>query len=285
MLHYHQAFHELRHALQPLYDAREAAAIAHEVLYHVTGLDKLQRISQQETPLTAAQEAELQRCLRALRSGEPLQYVLGHAWFLGRRYRVDRHVLIPRPETEELVQWIVADRQQCAAPGDLLDIGTGSGCIAVSLKLMLLSARVEACDISSEALDVARANAQEQGADVRFFQADILDEKGWPLLPLYDVLVSNPPYIPVTEKDTLHSNVKDFEPSLALFTPGDDPLLFYRAIALLGMQRLTPGGAVYCELHRDYAEATAALFIQQGYKNVTIRRDMHGNPRMLKAAR
>ncbi len=281
MLTCHQAFYRLRQSLLSLYDEREAAAIAHETLYHITGLDKLQRLMEKDTLLTTDQTGLFEQFARGLRQGRPMQYVLGHTWFLGRRFRVDERVLIPRPETEELIQWIIDD---CAGNTDalhILDIGTGSGCIPVSLKLAMPDIVAEACDISPGALQLAAENADTLGADVRFFLCDILNSEARSALPVYDVLVSNPPYIPVTERDTLHAHVKDFEPSLALFTPGDDPLVFYRAIAESGQRHLAPGGAIYCELHRDYATATADLFASFGYKT-ELRRDMHGNPRMLK---
>ncbi len=277
----HQAFYRLKQSLQPLYDAHEAAVIAHAVLHHITGMDKLQRVVQKDTLLTAEQNDTLQQYTRDLQQGRPLQYVLDQAWFLGREFRVDERVLIPRPETEELVQWIMDD--YAATTGDLriLDIGTGSGCIPVSLDLAMPDAITEACDVSPGALHVARENAAALGANVRFFLCDILDREVRSILPVYDILVSNPPYIPATERDSLHANVRDFEPSLALFTPDDDPLIFYRAIADFGVLHLKSGGAVYCELHRDYADETAGLFTTYGYR-VTLRKDMHGHPRMLK---
>lgn len=282
MLTCHQAFYQLRQSLLLLYDAHEAAAIAHETLHHITGLDKLQRLVEKDTPLTLQQNELFEQYARELQQGRPMQYVLGHAWFRGRQFRVDERVLIPRPETEELVQWIVDDCAHHVDALQILDIGTGSGCIPVSLKLAKPNIVMEACDISTGALQLAAENAAASGAEVRFFLCDILDPEARSALPVYDILVSNPPYIPVAESDTLHVNVRDFEPALALFTPGDDPLVFYRAIADLGLQHLAPGGVVYCELHRDYAEETADLFASLGY-STTLRRDMHGNPRMLKA--
>ncbi len=281
MLTCHEAFYQLRQSLLLLYDAHEAAAIAHETLHHITGLDKLQRLVEKDTSLTPYQTGIFEQYARELQQGRPMQYVLGHAWFRGRQFRVDERVLIPRPETEELVQWIVDDCENRVDALHILDIGTGSGCIPVSLKLAMPNTSMEACDISADALQLAAENADASGAEVRFFLCDILDPEACSALPVYDILVSNPPYIPVTESDTLHAHVKDFEPSLALFTPGDDPLVFYRAIAGFGQRHLAPGGAVYCELHRDYAEATAALFTAYGY-GVTLRKDIHGHPRMLK---
>ncbi|WP_276133891.1 peptide chain release factor N(5)-glutamine methyltransferase [Polluticoccus soli] len=274
------AFYQLRNELQPLYGAQEAAAIAHEVMFHLTGMDKLQRLVEKEKQLSATQDDQLAKMLSELKTGRPMQYVLGHAWFMGREFNVNEHVLIPRPETEELVQWIVDDIKEQNIT--LLDIGTGSGCIPISLKLTLRDANITSCDISEYALQVAQENVQQLGAEVNFIQLDFLQSEHWQQLGSYDVIVSNPPYIPVTERETLHTNVRDFEPELALFVPGNDAQLFYREIAAFGKTHLKTGGTIYCELHVDYAEATQRLFEEYGYK-ATIKKDMHGNLRMLKA--
>ena len=189
--------------------------------------------------------------------------------------------MIPRPETEELVKWIEDDSK--GATVKLLDIGTGSGCIPITLKLALPKAEVSAMDISMGALGVAKENARRLQADVDLFLFDFLDKSGWNELPKYDVIVSNPPYIPETEQHTMHTNVKDFEPGQALFVPGDDAQLFYRHIAEFGLAHLNEGGAVYCELHVDHATATQELFENAGYSFTELRQDIHGNNRMLKA--
>jgi release factor glutamine methyltransferase len=282
MLSYNDAFYGLRNNLQSLYDAQEAAAIAHELMYAVTGLDKLKRLSEKDSLLTDEHQLRYDEMQAALLTGKPLQYVIGESWFMGRKFKVNEHVLIPRPETEELVQWITDDWKNKQAIS-ILDIGTGSGCIPVSLKSGLPGATVAACDISEGALDTAKDNARSHGADISFIQLNFLHQTKRVELPAYDVIVSNPPYIPVTEQDSLHKNVRDFEPALALFVPGDDALLFYREIALFGETHLKAHGAIYCELHVDHAIATKELFEQAGYASVEIRKDMHGNLRMLKA--
>jgi release factor glutamine methyltransferase len=271
------AFYDLRNALLSLYDQDEASAVAHQLLQHITGLNKLERLSQKEALLTAEQATHYTESKGELLSGRPLQYVLGEAYFMGDRFLVSPAVLIPRQETEELVQWIIEEER----PQNILDIGTGSGCIAISLKKRLPQAAVNAIDVSTEALEVARRNAAALGTVVTFINCDFLTQQE--TLGQYDLIVSNPPYIPVTEKATLHTNVRDHEPGTALFVPGDDALLFYEAIARFGQDHLTNGGAIYCELHQDYAEATGVLFKEQGYPDVTIRKDMHGNYRMLRA--
>lgn len=281
MMTYGGAFHHLRSSLQTLYDAQESAAIAHEVLYHITALSKIERLMQKDQPLTALQQNSFDYMADELQQGKPLQYVTGIAYFLDQEFRVNEAVLIPRPETEELVFWIVGDHE--GRSPDILDIGTGSGCIAVSLQQKLPGARVLACDISTAALAVAEQNAACQEQPVQFRQLDILDETARDTLGHFDIIVSNPPYIPQREQAEMHLNVTGFEPATALFVPDEDPLLFYRHIAAFGLRHLSPGGAVYCELHRDLSAETAALFGQMGYNKVEVRKDMQDNWRMLKA--
>lgn len=279
MLTLGEAFYDLKAALGALYDNEEASAIAHEVLQHLTGKSKLERLSQKEAQLSATQWQRFLQLRSALQSGAPLQYALGEAYFMGRRFSVSPAVLIPRPETEELVQWIISQER----PQTLLDIGTGSGCIAISLKLALANCVVTAIDVSQTALEVAEKNARDLCADVHFEQLNFLDEQARSGLPGFDVIVSNPPYIPETERETLHTNVRDYEPETALFVPSENALLFYQQIAVFGKIHLNSGGSIYCELHQDYAEQTTALFRTQGYNFVTLRRDIHGNLRMLQA--
>lgn len=283
MLNYNDAFYQLRNALQSLYDTQEAAAIAHEAMYAITGLDKLQRLTDKGKAFTLHQQQLFSQIQASLLTGMPLQYVLGYSWFMDRQFGVNEHVLIPRPETEELVQWIISDWQD-NKDITILDVGTGSGCIPISLKLAMPGSHITTCDISDKALMVASENAQRLQAEVQFCQLNFLQPEYRAELSSYDVIVSNPPYIPFTEKASLHKNVRDFEPGIALFVPGDDALLFYREIAAFGKTHLKPGGAIYCELHTDHALATNALFEQAGYTSVEVKKDMHGNLRMLRAS-
>ena len=277
------AFYGLKLRLQSIYDAQEAAAIAHEVLWSVTGLEKMERLMKKDLELTEEQQTKFDHYAAGLQKGEPMQYVLEESWFMGRAFYVNNAVLIPRPETEELVDWIIKDQQHRTNSFSILDIGTGSGCIPISLQLALQKASVSSMDVSAEALVVARHNAAILQADVHFYENNFLDTATWPDFPKYDIIVSNPPYIPESDKESMHSNVKDHEPSLALFVPNDDVLLFYRNIADFGLMHLQDEGVVYCELHLEYAQATQQLFEEKGYRNVEIRKDMHGNWRMLKA--
>ena len=284
-LSYSKAFYELKNKLQPLYDEREAEALAHEILYFITGLDKTQRLLQKETLFTWPQQEKYEQAVSELLSGKPLQQVTGSAWFMGREYLVNEHVLIPRPETEELVQWIIDDYKDKASNINILDIGTGSGCIPISLKLALNHADITTCDISNGALAVATINAHNLLVEIQFLQLDFLDTSQHNKLALYDVIVSNPPYIPASEKERMHTNVKDYEPGIALFVPDNDPLVFYRAIAAFGKEHLKPKGYIYCELDAGHAMECKALFEEAGYGDVTVRKDIHGNQRMLRAGR
>lgn len=278
---YSTAYIHLSKLLQELYEEREAAAIAHEMMEHITDATKLQRITDKNKQFTSEQEAEYNRVLPLLQIGTPIQYVLGYGWFMGNKYIVNEHVLIPRPETEELVDWIATDWKN--KQPDVLDIGTGSGCIPISLKLSLPESIVTSLDVSEGAIATAKQNATSLNADVQFMLLDFLNESLRSELPQYDVIVSNPPYIPEAERDTLHENVRDHEPGTALFVPDDDALLFYRKIAAFGKTHLKDDGAIYCELHVDYGIQTEELFKQSGYTYTELRKDMHGNMRMLKA--
>jgi release factor glutamine methyltransferase len=221
----------------------------------------------------------LQDILARLQKYEPLQYVLGRAPFDGLELEVTPDVLIPRPETAELVAWIAAEARPDAS---ILDIGTGSGCIPIALHRRLPGARLTAWDVSEGALVVARRNAAACDAPVRFERCDVLtarDADG----RTFDVIVSNPPYICQRERAEMQPNVLEWEPGLALFVPDDDPLLFYRRIAQLGRTLLRPGGQLYFEINRAYGPDTVAMLGGLGYRDITLKKDMEGNDRMIKA--
>lgn len=283
MLSYQQAFYSLCKQLGKIYSDTEAAAIAHEIMEFVTGKGRLQRLVEKDNHLDERQQSLYDNAIVRLLNGEPLQYITGVQWFFGKPFQVNTSVLIPRPETEELVQWVI-DEWQDKNDLTILDIGTGSGCIPISLKLKLPAASIAAIDVSKSALTVALQNAQQHQAEIFFLEMDFLKEDQWEKLGQFDIIVSNPPYIPEQELDTLERNVRDFEPEIALFVPDTDALLFYRHIARFAKEHLSPDGAVYCELHRDYAQATQAMFEAMSYKT-TLRKDMHGNDRMLRAER
>ena len=291
MLTYSKAFYQLKDQLQPLYDSNEATAIAHLFLEFVTGLNKLDRLTKKDTLFTKRQQGLFEDKSKDLLKGKPIQYVTNSAWFMGREFVVNENVLIPRPETEELVQWIIADYKDMEKPR-ILDVGSGSGCIGISLSRLLNHAIVTCVDISKEALDVLETNVQwvlteeekRNNADnMRLLELDFLNEairnKD---LGRYDVIVSNPPYIPYKEKDKLHDNVTRYEPTIALFVPDKDALVFYHALAIFGKSHLRLDGQIYCEMDAAHAQDCKLLFENAGYANVEIRKDMHGNWRMLR---
>ncbi|MCW3123195.1 MAG: prmC [Flavipsychrobacter sp.] len=294
MLTYNQAFYELKEKLQPLYDEGEAAAIAHMFMEWVTGLNKLDRLAKKDKPFSKKQQETFESKGAELMEGKPIQYVTSSAWFMDREYLVNEHVLIPRPETEELVQWILAD---CDERGiekvRILDIGAGSGCISLSLFSKLEHPVVTSVDISKEALNVLQTNVEwvlteaeksKHPENIRVLAMDFLNEATRNKeLGRYDVIVSNPPYIPKSEKKKMHANVTKYEPQIALFVPDNDALVFYKAIASFGKDHLREDGSIYCELDAAHAEKCKGLFEQEGYGSVELKKDIHGNWRMLKA--
>ena len=222
---------------------------------------------------------ELPQILAAIRDHCPAQYITGFAWFLDRKFAVREGVLIPRPETEELVR-MITDRYKGRSGLRVLDVGTGSGCIAVTLAAELKQAEVVAVDVSESALEVARENACRHRVLVDFVRCDMLQEgpSGH-----FDLIVSNPPYVTLQERDEMRPNVLRYEPHRALFVPDDDPLVFYRAIAEYGCRSLNPGGMLWFELNERYGSEVASLLEQSGYSEVTVHEDMFGKQRMAEA--
>lgn len=274
-------YRELWRTLEPLYGNGEARAITDYVLDVCFGLSKADILCGAVEEMTAEKTAELNKIFGHLTEGEPVQYVLGRAEFCGRWFNVRPGVLIPRPETEELCAWITADSKASASP-KVLDIGTGSGCIAITLQLDMPESKVTAWDISADALDVARENAQQLGANVNFVKLDALNAKPegeW------DVIVSNPPYICEKEKKDMAVNVLEHEPHTALFVPDADPLLFYRAITRLAVQTLSKGGRLYFEINPIYADDTCRMMRAEGMTAVELRSDMYGKQRMAKGVK
>lgn len=274
-------YRELWRTLEPLYGNGEARAITDYVLDVCFGLSKADILCGAVEEMTAEKTAELNKIFGRLMEGEPVQYVLGRAEFCGRWFSVRPGVLIPRPETEELCAWITADSKASASP-KVLDIGTGSGCIAITLQLDMPESKVTAWDISADALDVARENAQQLGANVNFVKLDALNAKPegeW------DVIVSNPPYICEKEKKDMAVNVLEHEPHTALFVPDADPLLFYRAITRLAVQTLNKGGRLYFEINPIYADDTCHMMRAEGMTAVELRSDMYGKQRMAKGVK
>ena len=279
-------YQELWRRLAQVYDKGEAKAIArmvYEVRFNLTLSDLF---IGKDTQLSANDQAELAEITQRLEQQEPVQYVLGQADFCGRTFLVNQHVLIPRPETEELCRWIISEfRDESLEFRDcsILDIGTGSGCIAITLAADLPKAEVTAWDISGEALQVARENAKRLHFNVIFELADALntplDHERW------DVIVSNPPYICNKERARIEANVLDHEPHTALFVPDETPLLFYSAIAQYGLTALKTGGRLYFEINPLYAQELAEMLSMMSYHDIEIKNDTYGKQRMIRARR
>ena len=292
-------YEELWHRLTHIYDAGEAKAIVRWVLDVRFGLSWTDILCGKVTELSAHDQTELEKIMQRLEKGEPVQYIIGVADFFGRQFHVELGVLIPRPETEELCRWILASDKHGLSrtvreiphqsDANILDIGTGSGCIAITLALELPDAKVTAWDISDDALRIASKNAKQLGADVVFVKQDVLNisltSHLSPLTSHYDLIVSNPPYICEKEKSAMECNVLDHEPHLALFVPDDDPLLFYRTIAQYAAEALTAQGSLFFEINPLYADDLAQMLRMMSYHDIYIRQDQFGKPRFLKATK
>lgn len=264
------------------YDESEARAIARYVAEVRFGLTQTDICMGKDTQIPAEERSDLENIIGRLLRKEPVQYVLGQADFFGRTFRVAPGVLIPRPETEELVQWVLAE-QVPDTPPHILDIGTGSGCIAVTLAEELPRAEVHALDISPQALEIARKNAAEHRVRVAFHRADILHgDVPESIRTGLDVVASNPPYICRSEAREMDDNVLGHEPPQALFVPDEEPLLFYEAIGRFAIQALRPGGRLYVEINRRFGRETAELFRRTGFKDIELRKDLCGNDRMVR---
>ena len=274
-----QLIDKLQTSLSGIYEGHELTAIIRTICCDMLGIGTATYYLKEAVTLTTEQGTLLQGIIDRLRQGEPLQYIEGKAPFCGMEFAVNSSVLIPRPETAELVDWIVCEH--ATQHPRILDLGTGSGCIAIALSNQLPQATIEACDISAEALTVAKENARMNEAPVSFFTHDMLD-LGTPLPHSYDILVSNPPYIRQSEAADMSIQVTEWEPHTALFVPDDDALRFYRAIAELGQtEALRPGGHIYVEINQALGKETVALFEAYGYQDVELRKDIYGNERMI----
>ncbi len=275
------AFEDLIHHLTPRHGPGEARSIARIVLEDAFSW----RPGRRDRELDAAEEQRLHDITRRLLTGEPVQYILGEADFFGLKVNVTPAVLIPRPETEELVEWVIEtikNNMHTSREIHLLDIGTGSGCIPVAVKKKLPRVQVEALDVSAEALAVARSNAVRNGVEVTYYQLDILKEEDMARLPRYDVIVSNPPYIPHAEAELMPEHVRQYEPHLALFVPDVDPLLFYRRIAESAPDHLQPSGFVFFECNEHHTRKVRDLLAAAGFAQVELRRDLQGKERMVR---
>jgi len=284
-----EAYHQLQQSIQPLYENREASNIADLIMEDITGWDRSRRVIHHDALLSEPQLERYTHCKEELLHGRPTQYVLGHAWFCGMRLQVDEHVLIPRPETEELVMEVKKMYADISTDRDhlfkMVDIGTGSGCIAIALKKYFPDWDVWAVDKYNGALAIAKKNAVLLDTEVRFVASDILKEAKTDLLPAFDLIISNPPYIPSEDKSAMDDRVLDHEPHDALFVTDNDPLQFYKAIIAFSEQHLLRGGMLFFETHELYAQEVAALLEANGFEHIVVKKDFQEKERIVMGRR
>lgn len=271
---------KIREGLSSYYPAGEVTALTRIIATELLGVSQMAFYMKDDVALTAEQETLLDDAIARLQKHEPIQYILGYSDFCGLRFNVTPATLIPRPETSELVEWVASE---VFGNEKILDIGTGSGCIAISIANKLPQSKVSAWDISHDALAVATENSKANGCNVVFKQVDILAYE--PASEQFDIIVSNPPYIKENEKSAMHSNVLDWEPHTALFVPDNDPLLFYRTIAQKATTMLRPDGKLYFEINRAYGKETVDMLSALGYANIELRKDFADNDRMIRAVK
>jgi release factor glutamine methyltransferase len=266
--------------LSGIYPKSEINYLIRIILHEVCGLSTTDIALRKFNDLSDTQLANIIEITSRLRNHEPIQYILGKAEFYDILLHVNPSVLIPRPETEELIDWILSEKKSFR---HILDIGTGSGCIAIALAKNISKSEIDAWDISPEALEMAKANAKNNNVRINFSRVDVLhDEIEY---KTYDLIVSNPPYVAESEKQAMDSNVLDFEPHLALFVPDSDPLLFYRKIADIAIKLLISGGELFFEINRAKGSDIVSLLTQKGFADVQLRKDLSGNERMIKAVK
>jgi release factor glutamine methyltransferase len=276
---------ELMTALLTIYADGEAVTICDWVMEHFTGKPKMQRHIEKGVALPANTIQAINEAKEQLLQYKPVQYVLGEAWFMGLKFYVDENVLIPRPETEELIALVLANKEYILSQHpfpEVLDIGTGSGCIAITLKHFLPDTLITSIDISNGALEMALKNSISNKVYINFKHLDFLNESTWEPFHLFHAIVSNPPYIPLSEKAKLDKHVTAWEPGTALFVPDNDALIFYKKIAAFGKRFLHHGGRIFVEMHQDYAVATQQMFEENGYET-ELKKDINDNNRMLLA--
>ena len=280
---YREAESILKEELRQLYDERESQQLAAWVLEHISGKKKSERLVSVRQNMNTEETSKWEQVKSRMLQGEPIQYVLNEAPFMKWVLAVNPSTLIPRPETEQLVEWLLTDH-----PGQknikVLDAGTGSGCIAIALKSERPDWEVIAGDINQQTLNLAQSNAQNCGVTISFLELNILNlsDEHWP--EGLNFIISNPPYIPFNERPTLSKNVIDFEPERALFVPSDQPLLFYEALGKAALRYLLPGGMLYLEIHQEFGQAIIDLLEQLGM-NASLRKDFRGNDRMIRAVK
>ncbi|WP_339738179.1 peptide chain release factor N(5)-glutamine methyltransferase [uncultured Sunxiuqinia sp.] len=273
------SINDIRKELSGLYPAEEIESFIRIIFSKLKQYTLTDLVLKQDEVLAEKEKDQIKQIAARLKNGEPIQYILGETEFYGLPFRVKPGVLIPRPETEELVHWVLKSQKTDGLR--ILDVGTGSGCIPISLKKHWSKAHIMACDISEEALEVARMNAGLNQTEIAFFHLNILN----PLLPnsfpKIDILISNPPYVTESEKAAMNDNVLKYEPARALFVPDHDPLLFYRALAIFGKNYLTHGGKLFWEINESFGEKCRELLKEIGFSDVRLKKDLQGKNRMI----
>jgi len=277
----HQAQQQLTRQLKNIYEEREAQTIADWVMERVTDMPHIDRLMKKEILLSSIQENLLHNYTTELLQHRPVQYVLGEAYFYGLKFFVDENVLIPRPETEELADWVCKTINNFSVPVAVLDIGTGSGCIAVSIKNKFPAAQVAAVDISAKALQVAKENAARYKMEIDFYTMDFLNKNNWQQLGFCDIIVSNPPYVCVSEKESMANNVLCYEPHAALFVADSNPLIFYYAIAEFAQLHLKNNGFLFFEINENFGAAICTLLQKLGFQDIEMKQDFQGKNRMV----
>ncbi|MCX2477502.1 peptide chain release factor N(5)-glutamine methyltransferase [Pedobacter sp. MC2016-15] len=270
--------HEFIAELSPLYDAQEARQLFYMTAEYVSGLSRAMIPLQAAQAVSVEQEGSYQNILRELKEGRPVQHIFAEAWFYGLKFMVSSSVLIPRPETEELVHWIL-ESAATRKFSSFLDVGTGSGCIAITLKKKMPASHANALDVSRDALQVAQENASLNGTDINFIQIDILKYSS---IDSYDLIVSNPPYITPKERLEMHRNVLAYEPELALFVTEEDPLIFYKSIADFALSHLETSGYLFFEINEYLGKEMIEMLEGKGFIDIELRKDMQGKDRMIR---
>ncbi len=269
--------------LSPVYPQEEIRSFINLIFEHLLGLSVLKTHLHQHDRISEAKLIEIKEILERLTKFEPIQYILGETEFYGLRFKVNSSVLIPRPETEELVNWILNDSPDQNA--NILDIGTGSGCIAIALAKNRPDLNIEGWDLSGEAIRIARENTELNNVKICFEEKDILKWREFPITVTYDVIVSNPPYVTLSDKELMLPNVTDYEPHLALFVPAEDQLIFFRHIADFAISHLKHGGHLYFEINENLGKEIQTLLVSKDFRNIVLHKDINGKERMIRCER
>jgi len=267
-----------------IYDERETETFIFMLLEEYAGISKSEIIINPELTINESELLNIHFAVKDLKNFKPIQYILGKTEFFGIPILVNPDVLIPRPETEELVDWVIQDANK-DKQSSILDVGTGSGCIAIALKNALPKATIHAIDNSSKALEIANQNALMNQADIKFSQLDFLEKKDWNNLGQYDIVISNPPYVRHMEKVEMKKNVLNYEPESTLYVDDNNPLIFYKSIAEFGLDHLKINGSLYCEINQYLSKETVKLFGSYGFKDIQLKKDFRRNNRFVKAVK